>query len=1120
MKCPECQVQNPEGIKFCGQCGSRLKKECPSCEFINPSNFIYCGECGYDLRGHKENPSTNYKIPQSYTPKHLANKILNIRGSIEGERKLVTVLFADVANFTSFSENIDSEEVHQIMDDCFKILIDEIHKYEGTVNQFTGDGVMALFGAPIAHEDHARRACQAALSLQNLLKDYGARIERDTNQAFQIRIGLNSGPVIVGTIGDDLRMDYTAMGDTTNLASRMENLAAPGSVLASASTHRLAREYFEFKSLDPVEVKGKKEPQETYQLLHPSDIGTRFEASMDKGLTKFVGRKHSMGALISSFEKALRGHGQIVGIVGEAGVGKSRLLMEFRQRLGSEVIYLEGNCLQFGSQMPFLPLLGILRHYFDLEEGEREFLVKKKLAAGIDELDKKLDHCLAPLQELFSVQVDNTSWAKLESGVKRERTFEALHDLFISLSQVKTLILVIEDLHWMDKSSEAFIAYFIDLMAYSPILLLLLYRPEYTHQWGSKTYYSKIGLDLLEQKPSIELIQAVLGEGEMTPKLKKIILGRAEGNPLFMEELTQTLLETDSIKNQAGRFELAVKDMDLQVPQTIQGIIAARMDRLEDNLKQTMQIASVIGRDFAFRLIKSITGMHDELKKCLLNLQSLEFIYEKQLFPDLEYIFKHALTQEVAYNSLLVKRRKEIHEQIGQAIERIYSDREEEFFEMLAYHYSKSDNQDKAAYYLKQAGIKAINSHAAHESFNYYQEALDVLCRMDETPNNIKDQLEVIEMAYAPMAYLGYLTRCLPMISRAEKIYANLGDDRMLAKWHSIRAKYHSYHGHAQEALYYSEKSFELAKKIQDVDLMAETAPGLHLSYALVGSHDKAIKIDLQVAELLEKADRTTEFFGHPYIAYCWLGGGAGSCLSLIGQFEQAMAWCKKTLQVARESNSQITLGFSEFYYGLFFHNFADFNLAKKYLHSSLTHFDEINFISVKGWTLSLLGLSCSYQGDFTAADAYFEQAFHFYKNSGIELAKPLMYAVSGAHYFESTDLSLSRQSLEKALNMARQQHAKFDESLSLIYLGRTIGKMGLTDLEVGEKYILEGINTFKKMKLRPYFSQGYLLLGDMYTDVGRIDEARRYLEKAKSNFKAMKLDFWLTRTQTSLTRL
>lgn len=1120
MKCLKCQAENRDQVKFCEECGVRMEQQCPNCQAIIPLDKKFCGECGQDLSKPKEAPPIDYAAPQYYTPKHLADKILTTRSSIEGERKLVTVLFADVADYTAMSEKLDPEEVHQIMDGCFKILIDEIHKYEGTINQFTGDGVMALFGAPVAHEDHARRACQAALAIQKAMKEYGAKIEKETGKEFKMRIGVNSGSVIVGAIGDDLRMDYTAVGDTTNLAARMESLAQPGTVMVTGDTHRLVREYFELESLDRVEVKGKEEPQEAYQLIKPSDIGTRFEASVAKGLTKFVGRKNSMAALMEPYEKVRDGFGQVVGIVGEAGVGKSRLLLEFRKRIKDDFTYLEGRCIQFGSSMVFLPLLDILRKYCRIEEGEREYLVKKKLKGKIAGLDDNLTWTLSPFQDLLSVQVDDETWTNLEPQVKREKTFEALRDLFVRLSQERLLILCIEDLHWMDKSSEEFLGYLIDWIAGSRILLLLLYRPEYSHQWGSKTFYNRIGLDQLTTKSSAELVQAVLGQGKIVPELRELILGRAAGNPLFMEELTYTLLENGSIEKQDDRFVLSRKLSDIQVPDTIQGIIAARMDRLEENLKRTMQVASVIGRDFAFRILQSITDMREELKTCLLNLQGLEFIYEKQLFPELEYIFKHALTQEVAYNSLLLKRRKEIHENIGRAIVQIYAERLEEFYEMLAYHYSKSDNLEKAHHYLKQSGIKAIGHHSAWEAFRFYKEAINVLDRIPATDENKREQLEVIRLASIPSLYLGHPEDYMPILKHAEEISEELGDKRNLAWTYSMEARYYTVRADNQKALMYSKKSFNIALDIQDAEMMAQIAPSICASYMNPGYYLESADISFSVIDILEKTDRRSEYFGHPFNVYSLLCGYYGQSIGALGKFEEGMTSCEKGIRYALDLNDHATLGMCEFLFGTIFIFRGDWKQVMEHVQKSMNYFKDVNIIAFTGYCHGILGFAHTYFGDYDNGKRHLEKGLHFMKNTGIEFGKTFTYFWMGIYQYESGDLNEAERYFEESLSMSQQNNEKMNEGTSLYMLGATLGKMDSPNFEIAEKKILEGISVLEELKLKPVYSWGYYQLGELYSETGRKDDAREYLTKAKTNFSEMGMDFWLKRTREVLERL
>jgi len=895
MKCQKCEFENPDGAKFCIECASPMEFHCPNCGEITPASGKFCKECAFDLGKPREVPPIDYAKPKSYTPKFLADKILTTRSSIEGERKLVTVLFADVANYTSISEKLDPEEVHQIMDGCFKILMDEIHKYEGTINQFTGDGVMALFGAPVAHEDHAQRTCYAALSIQKALGEYGDKIRKDTGVEFKMRIGLNSGHVIVGAIGNDLRMDYTAVGDTTNLGSRMESMAGPGTILVSKNTHRLVRDFFKFEALGKIEVKGKKEPQEAFKLFKTGEVETRIGASVAKGLTRFVGRKNSMGALMDAFDKVKSGSGQVVGLVGEAGVGKSRLLLEMMNMLPQgEYSYLEGRCLDYGGSMPYLPILDILRSYFDIKEGDREFLIKKKMEEKILDLDENLKGVIPFFQELLSLKVDDEDFTKLEPKEKRERTFEALRDLLIRESQNKPLVLAIEDLHWIDKTSEEFITYLIRWLTNTNILLILLYRPEYTHAWGSKSYYNKIGVDQLSTRTSAELAQSILEGAEVVPELKELIIGKTGGNPLFVEELTHSLLENGSIQRKDDQYVLSRKASDIQVPNTIQGIIAARIDRLEDNLKRTMQVAAVIGKDFAFRILQTITGMREEIKSYLLNLQGLEFIYEKNLFPELEYIFKHALTQEVAYNSLLLQRRKEIHEKIGKAIEELYPDRLDEFYEMLAYHATAAGQKERALRYLIRA------SERAHRAAAHLEEATHLIraCKIAEESGN-KDLLSDLRVrcgrAYAAIGLwkkakvaLEEALRLLPpdAIDQQAEVMADLAIACFwLMDTPSLRD--------------YSNRTLSIAKKVNRHDLESAAISGLAAADSLEGHLSSSME-QYRIAITQSKRHGTAvsahalEFY--PLELY-W-----------VGKLDEAIEWSREAIQTCRERGDTFPL--------------------------------------------------------------------------------------------------------------------------------------------------------------------------------------------------------------------
>jgi len=904
MKCPKCQHENPDDAKFCIECASPMEFHCPNCGAITPVTGKFCKECAYDLRKPQEAPPIDFNQPQSYTPKFLADKILTTRSSIEGERKLVTVLFADVAKYTSMSEKLDPEEVHQIMDGCFQILMDEIHKYEGTINQFTGDGVMALFGAPVAHEDHAQRACYAALSVQRAMEDYADKVRKDFGVEFKMRIGLNSGHVIVGSIGDDLRMDYTAVGDTTNLASRMETMAKPGSILATGNIYRLARDFFEFEPLGEVKAKGKAGFQEAYELKNATEVESRIEAAAVRGLTKFVGRKREIGILREAFNKTQSGSGQVVGIVGEAGVGKSRLLLELRNILPKgKYIYLEGRCLHYGGSMPYLPILDILRSYFEIREGDREFLVKKKLKEKIIQLDERLKSVLPSFQDIFSLKIDDGAYLQLGPEQKKVRTFEAIRDLLVRQSEDKTIVLAVDDLHWVDKTSEEFLDYLIGWLANTHILLILLYRPEYTHQWGSKSYYSKIGVDQLSAITSTELVQAILRDGEVMPELRELVLDRAGGNPLFVEELTHSLVENGSIQRKNRQYVLTRKASEIEVPDTIQGIIAARLDRIEESLKRVMQVASVIGREFAFRVLQSIMEREAELKSSLLNLQGLEFISEKRLFPELEYIFKHALTQEVAYNSLLQKRRKEIHAKIGNAIESLYPERLEEYYELLAYHYGRSDNKDKALEYLDLANQKAAKLNAMEDARSYFDEAMKLLDKQPDTEVNRQRRITILANQLLVYALLFRLSDYYDLLTRYEHLAIDSGNQALLGRFFAAKCACEWWIGNYDQAIQTLAKASELCETSGAFEDAGISYNYLQWTHLCKGDFE-------QVFNFKEEALRTTEQQFNLRV-YVWAFSAASWACTLLMRWDGAIENGKEALKVAEEFSDNSLISFA-----------------------------------------------------------------------------------------------------------------------------------------------------------------------------------------------------------------
>jgi class 3 adenylate cyclase/tetratricopeptide (TPR) repeat protein len=1059
--------------------------------------------------------------PKTYTPKQLAVKILTTRRSLEGERKLVTVMFADVVGFTAISEKLDPEDVHRIMDGCCRILVEEIHRLEGTVGEFRGDGVMALFGAPIAHEDHARRACHAALAIQRALVPYSEEVKRSYGIDFQMRAGLNSGTVVVGAIGDDLRMDYTAMGDTTNLAARMETAAEPGSVLVSESTHRLAKEFFAFASPETLEVKGKQEPVKAYLLLRPTEVDTRIGASVAKGLTRFVGRSREIETLREAFAKVQTGEGQVMGLVGEAGVGKSRLLLEFRSLLPLDgYTYLGGQCLHYGGSMPYLPILDVLRFFLGVKEGELERVIQDRLKERIFGLDEDLRQIIPPLQELLSLKVEDEEFVKLEPKQKREKTFEALRDLLIRGTRERPLVLAVEDLQWIDKTTEEFLTYMIGWLPRTRILLLLLYRPEYVHQWGSKSYYSMIGVGHLSTGASAELVGAILEGGEVVPELKELILNRAAGNPLFMEELAQSLLQNGSIRRTGNRFVLTRDIASAQVPDTVQGIIAARMDRLEESLKRIMQVAAVIGREFAYRILETITEMKENLKAGLVNLQGLEFIYEKSLFPDLEYIFRHALVQEVAYNSLLIQRRKEIHEKIGRAIEQLYPERLDEFCEMLAYHYSKSGDLTKAYTYLKKSAEKAVRNDAVVEAVRFYREALEVLVQLPPSEENQREQIELVLSMQIPWKRIGLSEDCLPLLQKAEALAGALGDDKKGVHLRSALGIYFIVRGgDPQLGWKYLEACADDSEIIRDLDLVIPVGVDLITPCAVSGDYQRINQMAPSIIRLIEDSGTQAEFRGGVSNPYASVLATWGMSTGFCGDFEYGERLCEKALAFAREINHRSTLGGAENSFGALLVIKGDWERAVSHLQKAIKYWKESQTFVFLGVAWGWLGLAHLMKGETRTAVELSEKGLRMHMDLGLPFFRSMPHLNCCRPYFVLGDLVQARTQAELALQFSLQNNERHVVGLSRLNLGMIISKMDPTQIEFAEQQILQGMRLLEELGLPPFCGMGYMYLGEVYAATGRPKEALDHLKKAEALFERMGMDYWLRKTQEMLAR-
>src|SRR5215813_8856821 len=635
--------------------------------------------------------------PITYTPSHLAERILaeqaamEARGALDGERKTITALFADIQDSTALIEDLDPEAARCLIDPALQLMMDAVHRYEGFVVQPTGDGIFALFGAPLAHEDHPQRALYAALLMQEESKRYAEQLRREQGVNLQIRVGVNTGEVVLRSIRkDDLHTDYTPVGHSTHLAARMESLASGGAVVVSEHTYKLIAGYFECKALGEAKVKGVTEPISIYEVLGVGPLRTRLQVAARHGLVRFVGRQSELEQLQKALEHAKAGHGQMVGVIGEPGVGKSRLFYEFKLTSHSGCLVLEAYSVSYGKASPYLPLLELLKSYFQLHPQDDERQRREKITGKVLTLDRSLEDILPYLFALLGIDDPTSSLQQMDPQIRRRRTFAALKRLVLRESLNQPLILIFEDLHWIDTETQGFLDTLSESVASARLLLLVNYRPEYRHEWGQKTYYTQLYLAPLGTDEAEELLTFLLGNEAGLKSLKQLILEKTEGTPFFIEEVVQTLAEEGVLSGERGAYRLGKAPTELHLSPTVQGVLTARIDRLATAEKALLHQLAVIGRQFPLSLVHHVVSQpEEELYRLLSSLQRKEFLYEQPAFPESDYIFKHALTQEVAYNSLLSERRKALHERTAQAIEALYHAKLDDHYSELASHYSR-----------------------------------------------------------------------------------------------------------------------------------------------------------------------------------------------------------------------------------------------------------------------------------------------------------------------------------------------------------------------------------------------------------------------------------------------
>jgi len=866
---------------------------------------VKCWRCGQDRApdsrvcyacGAWDDAATPAAVPAVSAPPHLTDKVLSSRGALEGERKQVTVLFADLKNSMELLADRDPEEARVVLDEVLERMMEAVHRYGGTVNQVMGDGIMALFGAPLAHEDHAVRACYAALRMQATVTRYAEEIRGADGPVVRIRVGLNSGDVLVRLIGSDLRMDYTAVGQTTHLAARMEQMATPGAILIAPHTLRLAAASITVHSLGPQPVKGLEGLVELYELVGVVPARSILKSGAGQRWGRFVGRQAELERLAGILAEARQRHGQVVAVTADAGLGKTRLLYEFVQSPQvRDWLVLWSSSLSYETSAAWAPVIELLRQYFELDERATRQETAARISGKILALHDELGDIIAPILSLLDALHDDDPWHGLEAHERQRRVLDALACLMLEEADRRPLVLVFENLQWVDAATRRFLEHLVERIGTARLMLVLDYRPEFAHEWSSRRGFNELRLPPLPREATVELLATMLGEDRGLAPLKELLIQRSQGNPFFLEEIVRALLETKALVHERGRYRLTGDLAKLQVPPTVQAVLAARIDRLSPDIKRLLQSAAAIGMDAPVALLEAVTNAPAEtVKSALAHLVTAGFVEETRLFPDLGYGFRSALTRDVAYTSLLRDQRRGLHARIVEAIETAYADRLSSWVEQLAHHALLGEVWPKAALYNMQAGARASAHAANEEAVRAYEAALQALGRLPQTRETIERAVDIRLDLRPPLLQLGRLDEVLAVSREAERIARTLGDERRLARVYSYLVNYHYLKGETTAAIEYGQRCLEVGRAAGDLALQALARQYVGQSHHLRGDYQRA---EHALRENLTALDESRS--GTAYVASCaWLGWS----LADRGEFDTANAFLEHAHRAAETS--------------------------------------------------------------------------------------------------------------------------------------------------------------------------------------------------------------------------
>lgn len=1113
MKCPNCEIENREEAKFCLQCGNNLELKCAQCNKALPLLSKFCDNCGHKL---DEPPAKPKPIPLTS----------------DSERKNVTVLFSDLSGYTAMTEKLDPEEVKEIMGRVFGEIAQVVVRYEGFIEKFIGDAVMALFGIPQSHEDDPVRAIKAAREIHDIVSSFSPQYEKRIGKPLAMHTGICTGLVVTGEVNLE-KGTHGVLGDTINLASRLSGLAKPGNIVVSPDTYHQAEGYFTCEPMEPTIVKGKVEPVCPYMVLSPKEEPTKTHRL--SGLrAELIGRKAEMAQLMEAVASLKQGRSSIFPIVGDAGTGKSRLIEEFKASLDlSAIQWREGHAYAYSQNIPYFPLMDLLSRAWGIQEGDSPDQLKRKVEAGSGNLLGERKDLIPYLGSLYSIKYPEIENVGPEYW--KARIHDAVQLILTNLCRSAPAIICIEDLHWADPSSVELLRNILSDFRH-PVIFLCIYRPSFSlftvHQAKAIRSYQEIRLQDLSASDAQNMLESLLKTDAVPADLKRFIRDKVEGNPFYLEEVINSLLETATLVKQDESWILTKHISEANIPSTVQGVISARLDRLETESKRILQEASVIGRAFFYEILRRITTeLKDRIDKSLMGLERLDLIRTRALQPDLEYIFKHALTQEVVYKGLLRKERQNIHEKIGQVMEEFFQDRLPEFYETLAYHFKQGHSIIKAVQYLMQSGKKSLSRYSIDESHQYFQEAYNLLINKQERTKEenylllevildwalvysrgarfadltsfLKDQEELfvstgtkthLGMFYvrlgAALTFLMQLTDSINYLRQALTIGEEIGDEKVIGYACAYLIWGCADHGLLDDAIGFGKRVQQMEIYAQDLDLH-RWAGGLSIAYALKGETGKSAKLAQELVDYGQRHSHTGQICdGYSCLAYTHITSG---------DYASAISACKKALQYEVEPFT--------------------YNAVKQGL----------------GYSYAFNGQSREAQIIFDEADQFVEETGLLWSAMRAKIGSSLVMVMKGnlSQGFRMFEELLFQLKTHEVWTLYCQTHymmgkiylkmaqGEGDKSLSL--LAKNIGFFIKTIPFVkqkAEEHLGEAINVARKIGAKGFLGQAYVDMGELFKIKGENGEARKYIADAIQLFEECENDFFLKQARETLAAL